>query len=180
MTDDDTITVVRLDHRPGRDDRTTTHVALVARAFGADRIIVPPSATGVPETVEDVNRRFGGDFEVSTVAEPLNWLRSYTGQIAHLTMYGRSITDVIDDIRTSVDDGPLAVILGGAKVPGTVYELATWNVAVTNQPHSEIGALAVFLERHSAGEALTTSFEGGAYEIVPTDSGKQLRPRTEE
>ncbi|TLZ95287.1 MAG: tRNA (cytidine(56)-2'-O)-methyltransferase, partial [Methanobacteriota archaeon] len=29
------ITVLRLGHRPARDKRVTTHVALTARAFGA-------------------------------------------------------------------------------------------------------------------------------------------------
>jgi tRNA (cytidine56-2'-O)-methyltransferase len=34
------ITVLRLGHRPQRDMRVTTHVALVARAFGADAVIL--------------------------------------------------------------------------------------------------------------------------------------------
>ena len=34
------ITVLRLGHRVSRDKRTTTHVALAARAFGADKMLV--------------------------------------------------------------------------------------------------------------------------------------------
>ena len=34
------ITVLRLDHRLGRDTRITTHVCLTARAFGADKVIL--------------------------------------------------------------------------------------------------------------------------------------------
>ena len=34
------INVLRLGHRIGRDKRITTHVALVARAFGADKILI--------------------------------------------------------------------------------------------------------------------------------------------
>ncbi|MGI0148094.1 MAG: tRNA (cytidine(56)-2'-O)-methyltransferase, partial [Thermoplasmata archaeon] len=34
------VTVLRLGHRPSRDKRVTTHVALVARAFGAAGILV--------------------------------------------------------------------------------------------------------------------------------------------
>ena len=33
------ISVLRLDHRLPRDERITTHVALVARAFGASEMI---------------------------------------------------------------------------------------------------------------------------------------------
>ena len=35
------IEVLRIGHRPGRDKRVTTHVALVARAFGAGGIYIP-------------------------------------------------------------------------------------------------------------------------------------------
>ena len=34
------IIVLRIGHRIGRDKRITTHVALVARAFGANKIII--------------------------------------------------------------------------------------------------------------------------------------------
>jgi len=34
------ITVLRIGHRISRDKRITTHVALVARAFGADKILI--------------------------------------------------------------------------------------------------------------------------------------------
>ena len=34
------ITVLRIGHRLGRDKRITTHVALVARAFGANKILI--------------------------------------------------------------------------------------------------------------------------------------------
>ena len=34
------IIVLRIGHRIGRDKRITTHVALVARAFGANEIII--------------------------------------------------------------------------------------------------------------------------------------------
>ncbi|MBI5355319.1 MAG: tRNA (cytidine(56)-2'-O)-methyltransferase, partial [Candidatus Aenigmarchaeota archaeon] len=34
------IAILRLSHRVGRDDRTTTHVGLAARALGAEKIIL--------------------------------------------------------------------------------------------------------------------------------------------
>ena len=39
------IDIVRIGQRIVRDDRVTTHVALVARAFGADTILMTPPIT---------------------------------------------------------------------------------------------------------------------------------------
>ncbi|MEM3019534.1 MAG: tRNA (cytidine(56)-2'-O)-methyltransferase, partial [Candidatus Bathyarchaeia archaeon] len=35
-----TVTVLRLGHRVGRDVRITTHVGLIARALGADGVVM--------------------------------------------------------------------------------------------------------------------------------------------
>ena len=40
MHGDHEVAVLRLGHRPGRDNRMTTHVGLTARALGADRVII--------------------------------------------------------------------------------------------------------------------------------------------
>ncbi len=60
------IAVLRLGHRPERDKRITTHVALTARAFGgADKIIIAAEEDEhVKESVEDVVNRWGGPFEI--------------------------------------------------------------------------------------------------------------------
>jgi tRNA (cytidine56-2'-O)-methyltransferase len=44
------ITVLRIGHRLGRDKRITTHVALVARAFGANKILVDTVDKKIMET----------------------------------------------------------------------------------------------------------------------------------
>ena len=51
--------VLRLGHRPSRDKRITTHVGLVARAFGADKIIIAEQDKKVEATLNDVTSRFG-------------------------------------------------------------------------------------------------------------------------
>ena len=48
----------------------------------------------------------------------------------------------------------LLVVVGAEKVPWDVYEQAEYNVGVTNQPHSEVASLAVFLDRLFEGEEL--------------------------
>lgn len=181
MTAPASVTVVRLGHRPGRDERTTTHVALVARAFGADRVIVPDSAGHVTETVADIATRFGGEgFDIDEVQNPLQWLERCDEPICHLTMYGLPVQELVDDVQAHTNAGSLTIAVGGGKVPGDLYEWATWNVAITNQPHSEIAALAVFMDRLTDGSALETTWEDGAYEVIPTESGKHVEQDTEE
>ncbi len=60
------ITVLRLGHRPARDKRVTTHVALTARVFGADVVLVSTRDPALERTVRSVVRRFGGSFRIET------------------------------------------------------------------------------------------------------------------
>jgi len=77
---------------------------------------------------------------------------------------------VSDEVRRSED---ILIVVGAEKVPAEVYGLADWNVAVGNQPHSEVAALAVFLDRLFQGEELCREFEGGL-KIVPSSRGKEV------
>jgi len=58
-------------------------------------------------------------------------------------------------------------------VPGEIYGLADYNVAVTGQPHSEISSLALFLDHLFAGTELRKEFPGAQIRIIPSKAGKQ-------
>lgn len=174
MQDDRSVTVLRLGHRPGRDDRMTTHVGLTARALGADRVIFPQNATDALETARDVTDRFGGPFAVESTDSPVGDVRSWEGSIVHLTMYGEPVQDVTPHIRESAGSSELLVVVGSEKVPFDVYEAADWNVGVTNQPHSEVAALAVFLDRFFEGRELDRRFEDAERRVVPKSLGKEV------
>ena len=166
--------VLRLGHRPTRDKRVTTHLILAARAFGASGAtytgIKDPS---LEETVNDIVSNWGGHFSIefadSWRKAILKWKRS--GKVVHLTMYGLPLQQVISPIRDDPSDK--LVVVGGAKVPGEVYGLADWNVAVTSQPHSEVSALAVFLHGFFEGRELDLVFEGARLRISPRERGKR-------
>ena len=177
MYDTPETVVLRLGHRPGRDDRMTTHVALTARALGADRVVLPANATDAVETARDVTDRFGGPFHVETSDELLGLIRGWEGSIAHLTMYGERVQDVEAEIKERHAGEPLLVALGAEKVPFEVYDHADWNVGVTNQPHSEVAALAVFLDRLFEGRELDREWEDANREVVPRATGKQVERR---
>ncbi|VVB68886.1 tRNA (cytidine(56)-2'-O)-methyltransferase [uncultured archaeon] len=167
------VVVLRLGHRPERDKRITTHVGLVARAFGAEEMLLAGRDSSVEESLADVAKRWGGDFrlrsDVSWRGEAVRW-KEAGGKVVHLTMYGSSLPDVIDEIRSCEK---ILVAVGAEKVPAEMYDLADWNVAVGNQPHSEVAALAVFLDRIFLGRELGMEFEGGL-KIVPSPCGKQV------
>jgi tRNA (cytidine56-2'-O)-methyltransferase len=167
------LAVLRLGHRPGRDERMTTHVGLTARALGADRVILSGEGKSQGETIEDITERFGGPFAVETTDSPVDLLEEWDGAIVHLTMYGLPIQDVIGEVRDEFERGdPLLVVVGAGKVPWDVYDQATDNVAVTNQPHSEVASLAVFLDRLFEGDELDREWADAAQTVVPKAEGK--------
>ncbi|MFW5902739.1 MAG: tRNA (cytidine(56)-2'-O)-methyltransferase [archaeon] len=135
--------VLRLGHRRERDKRISTHVALAARAFGADEFILTGEKDEkLLETVRDVVNRFGGSFKTSYSK---NWGKevekfSEKGEIIHLTMYGERIQNLKKEIN-GIENA--LIIVGGEKVPKKAYELSDYNISVTNQPHSEVFALAI-------------------------------------
>lgn len=171
------VVVVRYGHRPGRDDRMTTHVGLTARALGADRVVVPDNAGQSVETVRDITERFGGPFEIEQSDSLAALVRTYEGTVVHLTMYGLPVQEIESDVRAGLDEGPLMIVVGGEKVPFEIYEHADYNVGVTNQPHSEVAGLAVFLDRLFEGRELDTEWVDAENHVIPQSTGKKVVPR---
>jgi tRNA (cytidine56-2'-O)-methyltransferase len=168
------VVVLRLGHRPGRDDRMTTHVALTARALGADRAILVGDASQARETVSDITDRFGGPFDVTVADSYRPTLRDWEGAVVHLTMYGEPVERVTGAVRERHRSEPLLVVVGAGKVDFEVYERADWNVGVTNQPHSEVAALAVFLDRLFEGRELDREWTDARRRVIPQAAGKRV------
>ncbi|MFB0557641.1 MAG: tRNA (cytidine(56)-2'-O)-methyltransferase [Candidatus Bathyarchaeia archaeon] len=167
--------ILRLGHRPARDKRVTTHIMMAARAFGASGATYtgrmdPSIEETVRGVVSDWGGRFSLDYAESWRDVIMDWKRA--GRVVHLTMYGLPMQDLIHAIRNDPSDK--FVVVGGAKVPGEVYGLADWNVAVTSQPHSEVGALAVFLHELFEGRELLAEFKGARLRVVPKSHGKEV------
>ncbi len=167
------IVVLRIGHRIPRDLRVTFHVALVARAFGADEVWVDQRDKDLEKRVDDVVARFGGPFSVRTGVSWKRAIREWEGRVFHLTMYGEHLDDVVQKIP----EDNLLVVVGAGKVPGEVFEMADFNVAVGNQPHSEVAALAVFLDRLLKGEGIHREFSG-RLRVVPSPRGKVVEDST--
>jgi len=167
------VCVLRLGHRTGRDQRITTHVFLAARALGADEgVLCGDEDESVLSGIRKVAAVWGGKFEIHY--EP-NWRKFVLARkkegwkIAHLTMYGEDFARGAKELAGE----NTVVIVGAGKVPREAYELADKNLAVLNQPHSEISALALFLDRFFGGKVAAGRTEG-KIKIIPNKCGKTV------
>ena len=175
------IVVLRWGHRPQRDVRLTTHVALTARALCASGFILSDvEDASIAETVRKITMRWGGpfQFEMGTPWKKAvhDW-RAKGGIVVHLTAYGENIqtSNVLHRIKGLGKD--VLVLVGSQKVPGEFYssEVSDFNVSVGNQPHSECSALAIFLDRFFEGKELGKDFEKAKIRIVPKERGKEIK-----
>lgn len=172
------IVVLKLDHRPERDKRLTTHVGLTARAFGATEFWTSGlEDPNISETISQVSSQWGNkEFKISTGVKWRTRIREWKkngGTVIHLTMYGLHVDEVITKIRVSTH--PKLIVVGGPKVPSEVYQLADYNVAIGHQPHSEVAALSIFLDRFFEGQMLHRKFTDAILEIDPTSHGKSVK-----
>lgn len=173
--------VLRLGYRRGRDPRITTHLALVSRALGATHFLLAgDDDNALFANLASVNERFGGAMTCEHVSGAMGWLKRFTqddagdgepGVAIHLTMYGEPYREVIPRIRR---DRPVVVVVGGAKVPSEVFEYAQYNVAVGNQPHSEVAALALFMEGWFGQGGSERHFPDAKLIIEPSARGKSV------
>ena len=166
------LAVLRLGHRIGRDKRVTTHVALAARAFGADAIYIASKDAGLVKSVRSVVARFGGDFVIEDGVDWKRTVKDWRGTVVHLTMYGLPI----DEVVPKIPKGDVLVVVGAEKVPRAIFDLAHFNIAVGNQPHSEVAALAVFLDRFLGGEGIRLS-HAGKLTVIPSERDKRVVER---
>ncbi|MFB3890080.1 MAG: tRNA (cytidine(56)-2'-O)-methyltransferase [Candidatus Bathyarchaeia archaeon] len=174
------VVVLRWGHRPQRDARLTTHVALAARALGASGFVLSDAADEkIKETIAKVSEAWGGDFSFEMATPWKKTVRDWRnrgGVTVHLTAYGENVetSDALKRIKDSGKD--VLVLVGSQKVPREFYsgEVSDFNVAVGNQPHSECAALAVFLDRFFEGKTVGKVFDNAKMRIIPQKRGKKL------
>jgi Uncharacterized protein conserved in archaea len=125
--------------------------------------------------VARVVEKWGGSFKASYTPDWAGFIRQRKAageMVVHLTMYGVGLQHVVEELREAHRSRGLVLVVGSSKVPIEVYELADLNVAVTNQPHSEVAALAVALDWIHGGKELDRTYPGAKIVIVPSRHGK--------
>ena len=165
------IEILRLNHRVARDKRISTHLALTSRALSTEKVYYSGQKDkSLEESVNKITERFGGPFTIKHISSPIKLIKEkkkegYT--IIHLTVYGLEF----DSVKSKIKNKKMLVIVGGEKVEGEYYHLADYNLSVGNQPHSELGALAIFLHTYSE---IKTKFKN---EIEPCERGKLIKEK---
>lgn len=183
------IAVLRLGHRLPRDERISTHVALVARAFGADQMIYSGQQdTGLETSVSRLVESWGGKFSVRYEKNFRKVIKEHKKEgftIVHLSMYSTPLPEALPRLKTEnpklkTGNRKLLLVVGSEAVPGDIFELADFNVSITSQPHSEVAALAIVLDRLMEGKELEKEFDDrfkGKVRIEPSEKGKVIKTR---
>ena len=165
------IEILRLSHRLPRDSRTTTHVALTARALGASKMYYSGQHDSEMESgIIKVVDSFGGIFNIEYVDSEIKLLRQLKKEgfkIINLTMYGEFFdSNKVKDIK-SFDK--LLIIVGSEKVEGKFYDIADINLSITSQPISEVSALGILLYEVNGIKDID-----GKIKIIPNKKGKTI------
>ncbi len=164
--------VLRLGHRRERDVRVTTHCALAARAFLAKKMYYTGEEDKkLEEKINKVNEAFGGEFSVEYVKDWKSLIKNFQGIKVHLTMYGVPLIEKVDTIKKH---DKILVIVGSTKVPREVFMLSDFNLSISNQPHSEIAALAIFLDKIFEEKEFYQEFKNAKLRIIPAERGKKV------
>ena len=164
------VSVLRIGHRAGRDPRLTTHLALTARAFGAEQMFLHPPDPALAERLLTVSRGWGGHFRVVGADDWKAVVRTFGGTVVHLSMYGLPLEKTLPRIQRASE---VLLVVGGAKVPADLYRRADLNVGVGHQPHSEVAAVAVVLSR-LLGVPGPGGWPGARRVVVPQSRGKKV------
>ena len=162
--------VLRIGHRPERDKRITTHVALTARAFGGSKVYISNPDSRVIKSVEEVVTKFGGNFKIIPTSNPKKIVKDSNLLIVHLTMFGLSIDESVKKIKQ--EKKGILFIVGAEKVPSWVFELADYNISIGNQPHSEVAALAIAMNNLHFG-SYNKKFKG-KLSVIPSATHREM------
>ncbi|MBD3226553.1 MAG: tRNA (cytidine(56)-2'-O)-methyltransferase [Candidatus Lokiarchaeota archaeon] len=172
------IIIIRYGYRLVRDYRITTHLALVARALGCDGMIITDiEDKKVQKTIKKINSQWGGEFFIK---QGIKWkkiisqIKKNDDLLIHLTMYGEKLEQsIIEEINSFEKD--IYIFVGAKKVPAEIYKEADFNLAISFQPQSEVGALAIFLDRLFVGKGLYRTFKDAKLRIVSSKDGKKVK-----
>ncbi len=126
------------------------------------------------KSVDDVTKRWGGPFKVEFEEDwkvTFKKLRKKGYKIVQLTMYGENLNQLEGKIKKIKK---IAILIGSQKVEREVYDKVDYNIGIGGQPHSEIAALAIFLDRIQQGKELDKKFKNAKICIEGQERGKKV------
>ena len=165
--------ILRLSHRIARDKRVSTHLALTSRALLANKLYYSGQKdSSLEDSIKKINNKFGSNFKIEHIKNPISLIKEKKKQgitILHLTVYGLELKKQLYNIKKLKK---LLIIIGSEHVPSQYYEIADINLAITNQPHSELSSLAILL--YELNKDKNINFKNAKIEIKPSEKGKDI------
>src|SRR3989344_2780434 len=126
------VEVLRLSHRIRRDPRLSTHVALTARAFLANKLYYSGDKdSSLEETINKVAERFGGDFKIEHAENSVKLIEQKKKKnflIVHLSVYGLALNSVLAKIKNSKK---ILMIIGGEKVQPEIFQISMFQSQIS-------------------------------------------------
>jgi tRNA (cytidine56-2'-O)-methyltransferase len=169
------VVVLRLGHRISRDHRISMHCGLTARALCARGVIYSGDPDeSILKSVNRVTEEWGGKFHASYEKSWKKVISDHKRKgfvVVHLSTHGVLLYTAMRKIKVKKK---ILAVLGGEDGPWEMYELADLSVAITNEPHSEIAALALFMDRAFGGKEMGKKFPGAKKRVVPQERGKKV------
>jgi len=177
------ISLLRLSHRKERDKRITTHLFLTARVLGVRNVWYGGERDEkIEKSIKNIEEKWGKVFnEIKYIKNVEKFLREIKNKyiLVHLTMYGVNYKETLSVLKEKIKsiEGEakqgICIIVGSEKVPGFVYEIADYNVAIGAQPHSEVTAFVIFMYELN-GCKLNEKYEDPKLKIIPMKKGKRV------
>ncbi len=148
----------------------STHIGLVARQWGADKVTYAGDRdSNLLESIRSTSNQWGGETEYDLTEEWKKKIKDFEGLKIHLTMYGLPLRSEEQEIKAEAEDQDVLIIVGSQKVPSWVYRNVDLNIGVGNQPHSEVAALSVFMDRIFG---IKEEFENADKKVSPSNGKK--------
>ncbi|MGC8648605.1 MAG: tRNA (cytidine(56)-2'-O)-methyltransferase [Candidatus Micrarchaeia archaeon] len=143
-------------------------IALTARAFGASEVVYTSNKDQkLIKQVKNIVNKWGGVFSVDFIKNWKKYIKEKKNyKTIYLTMYGKPLNSTTSFVR---DYKNLIIIVSSADVNKSLLQTADFNVSITNQPHCETSAIAIFLHHFYEGRELAIHFENAKYKIVPAE-----------
>jgi tRNA (cytidine56-2'-O)-methyltransferase len=149
-------------------------IALTARAFGASEVVYTSDKDQkLIRQIKNIVNKWGGVFSINFVKNWKKYIEEKKNyKTIYLTMYGKSLNSTNSFVR---DYKNLLIIVSSIDINKSIFQIADFNISITNQPHCEASSIAVFLHHFYEGRELAIHFENAKYKIVPSERTVKIK-----
>ncbi|MDE1856552.1 MAG: hypothetical protein KGH98_00540 [Candidatus Micrarchaeota archaeon] len=153
-------------------------LALAARALGASGISFcfddkkRVEKAKISRKMGSIAKEWGGTFKVEFPEDWKEWIGAKKNyKKIYLTMYGVPMRKLTYTLRTYKN---ILLVVTTNKPLKDLFGVADFNISITNQPHTSVSSVAVFLYEFYKEREPAMKFENAKVKVVPTDRGMMV------